>query len=449
MEDTTDLLVLGAGVAGFNAIKKAREMDFKLNITVIDPWAYDAYSPCGLPFLIDGTVERMDSLYHRRPFTDMNIERIVGTALVLDPQAKIVKYRTEPGDEKEIGYKKIIIAVGGSTQIPEVLKATPFLDKGIYTFDDPLDATKVLKALEDGAKTAVVVGAGPKGCELAMGLVKKGLGTTICEAQERVLPAMLDKDMAKEIQIQMEIMGVKVRTGGLITGAEGQDGIESVVIGDDVISCDLLILATGTIPELDMFKNTGIDTDGDGIIVDEHLRTNIEDTYACGDIIRCYSVVDKKPISARLAPAAIRQGIVAGCNAAGGNLRYPGSTSAYAVVLDSLEVASVGFTAEQAKKRGLDIKQVKNKGRTGPQFFPGWTEITLKLVLDKQNRRLLGAQAVGGPGTIARIDHLGVAISKGATVDDLYLMELSYTPPRSEGTDIIVKASGYAHKKLR
>jgi len=223
-----------------------------------------------------------------------------------------------------------------------------------------------------------------------------------------------------------------------------------VVLGDNEnIDCDIVILATEVRLNLDMFRDGGIDVDDEGIMVDTDMTTSVQDVLACGDCARCFSVIDKLPLNAKLATIAIKQGMVAGANAAGGEILYPGTVAPYALVLGELEVASVGLNARMAVERGYDIKQVKKKGRNIPVFIPEGKDITVKMVFDKKSRRLLGAQAIGGDGTIARIDHLGIAIASGVTVDDLYLMELSYTPPRSEGTDIILKVAEFAKRKLR
>jgi len=218
----TDLLILGLGVAGFAAAKKAREMDFKIEITAMDPWEYDAFSPCGLPFLLDGTVERMDALYHRLPLKDMNINKIVGKVVSLNTDTKVVTYLDTDGDTtKEIPYKKLIIAVGGHTFVPGIDGVEELIEKGVFKFNDPLDAKKVLAVLESGAKKAVVIGSGPLGCELALRLANRGLDVTLCEGFENILTSLFDPDMAQEVQTFLELKGIDVRTGSRVSRVTG------------------------------------------------------------------------------------------------------------------------------------------------------------------------------------------------------------------------------------
>ncbi len=151
-----------SGCGRYSAVKKAREMDFCLDITVIDPWAFDAYSPCGLPFLVDGTIERTDSLYHRLPLKDMNINKITASAVSIDAAKKIVHYSTGDGAGREqIDFDKLIIATGGKPRLDNgVENAVGFIGRGVYTFHDPFDADDLLKALENGVSRVAVVGGG-------------------------------------------------------------------------------------------------------------------------------------------------------------------------------------------------------------------------------------------------------------------------------------------------
>jgi NADH oxidase (H2O2-forming) len=198
----------------------------------------------------------------------------------------------------------------------------------------------------------------------------------------------------------------------------------------------------------DIVKNTGIKTGQFGITTTSKMETNVNGIYAVGDCAEILNLITKKPCGVQLATTAYKQGIVAGVNAAGGSMEYPGSLGTFGAVIGELEVAGTGLTSESAKALGYDIIVGKGKTKTRPEWMPESTDITVKIIVDAGNGKILGGQSIGGSGAASRINIISAAIRSNMNIFDISSVELAYCPKISEMYDALSAAVDVAVKKL-
>ena len=211
----------------------------------------------------------------------------------------------------------------------------------------------------------------------------------------------------------------------------------------------MAVLSAGFRPNVSLAENSGIEITGSGIKTNEMLLTSLDDIYAAGDCIINYSAIDGKPIASRLATSAYKQGSVAAVNALGGNEKYHGSAGTFVTKFGSFEVAGTGFNTNQAALRGYAPISGKITSKIRPEYYPDNSDITVKIIFDKNSGLILGAQAAGESGAAARINIISMAIEFGITIDALCRTELAYAPPVSEVYDPILRAADFGRRKMK
>ncbi|MFC4941919.1 FAD-dependent oxidoreductase [Pseudonocardia sp. GCM10023141] len=425
------LVVVGGGAAGMSAASAARRIDPELGIVVLEAGGYVSYGVCGLPYYLSGVVEHAEELLahpaswfveHRR--LDL---RLHARAVALDPDRRVVRY-VQDGAQHDLSYTALVVAAGGAPTVPE-LPGPPRPTFTIRTLEDAIALRSLLDA--GTVRSALVVGAGYIGLEMAEALHARGCAVTVVERLPRVLTT-LDAEVAARVEDHVR-EHVELRLG---------------VGSEPLPAADVVVLATGVVPTGGIAADAGATTGPRGaLLVDDRMRTSLPGVWAAGDCIAPWHRVLGAPAFVPLGPAANKTGRVAGTVAAGGDATFDGVVGTAVVKVFDLEVAHTGLTHEQAGAAGLAAVATDVVGRSRAKYYPGATPLHVRLV-HEAGGRLLGAQLVGREGAAKRIDVTATALHAGLTVTDLAALDLSYAPPYAPVYDPLILAAQAARRKL-
>ncbi|MGC9346240.1 MAG: FAD-dependent oxidoreductase, partial [Candidatus Bathyarchaeales archaeon] len=369
------------------------------------------------------------------------------TATNIDVKNKTVEIRDKTGKQEKLQYDSLIIATGAYPFVPPIKGREK---QGIQVLRTIEDGKKIDQAISNGAKTAVVMGAGLIGLETAVALQERGLRTTVVELLPQILPAMLDADMAKSVQEMLEQRGINIMISKGVEEFLGIDRVAGIIAGGEQINADLIIAAFGVKANTELAKKAGIAIgETGGIKTNMRMETNVKDVYAAGDCAECIHMVTQRPALPQLGTTAVRQAKVAGTNAAGGYAIFPGVLGSAVTKIFDTEIGVTGLTEFFAKKAGLETITGTIASKTRPEYYPGGTSIKIKLVVEKETERIVGAQIIGGEQVTQRINALSFAIQKQMTVRDLAKADTAYAPPLNETWEPMVLAAEMALRKLR
>ncbi len=430
------LVVIGAGGAGLPAASTARELSKDVDIKVITNRNYIAYSPCSIPFILEGEIESFeavimhDSVFYKK---EKNVDILKNkNVLDIDRENKLLK----TSDNEKIPYDKLIIATGAKNNIPDV-PGTGL--KGVFAVNTDLEISMDLKNYMQGKKKAVVVGAGAIGLELAHAFGERGFETSLVEMMPQVLPNVLDRDMAEMVENEIT-KKINLYLSSTLEEIKGENKVESVKINGKNINADVVVLATGMKPNVDLAEKCGIDIgDLNGIVVDEYMRTNDEDIFAAGDCCETKFFLTNSPILSLFGTTAIRQGRVAGTNVLNLSKKFPGVLNSMITLFGDLKIGATGLSESLAEKKGFEPLTAKISSFSKARFMHG-KSIHAKLVFDKRNERLIGGQIIGYEGVSHIIDRITMGIWKGVILEDLETIETCYAPPVACVEDILTKA---------
>lgn len=454
------ILVVGLGVGGFYAAKSALAANRDAEVTIIDRKDFELFSPCGMPFVIEGVVKSFEHLIHVIPEQSKRLAKLLKHEVAdIDVKNRTVSVKDiATGETKKLGWDSLIIDTGSKPIVLPIPGAKELLNKGVFTIDS-LESAKKIDERANNAKKATVIGAGAIGLEIAVALKERGLDVVVAEKLSRPLPRILDEDIGEILKESLAKKGIKMTFGGSVERINGNNNVESVSINGETIKTDLVVMAAGVKANTDLIKNTGIKTGQFGIIANSKMETSVNGIYAVGDCAETLNLITKKPCGVQLATTAYKQGIVAGVNAAGGSLEYPGSLGTFGAVIGELEVAGTGLTSESAKEQGYDIVIGKGKTKTRPEWMPESGDITVKIIVDVASGKILGGQSISGSsgiggsggarsGAASRINVISAAIRSNMSIFDLNSVELAYCPKISEMYDALSAAADVAVKKL-
>ncbi|MBC7219034.1 MAG: FAD-dependent oxidoreductase [Hadesarchaea archaeon] len=432
------IVVIGFQSAGLTAAATARLYNRDAEITVIERRSYATYHPCGLPFVIGGEVRELGDLVETAPRLHGVNVRLGVEAKAIDVGEKMVEVLDlKTNREERIPYDKLILATGSVALRPKISGID--LDN-IFSLRTIEDGERILAALP-GANKAVVVGAGPIGVETASALKERGLDVALVEMLPSILPGMLDPDMAEIVAERLVKSGVRVICSKAVKELRGEGKVSSVVLDGEEIPADLVIMAIGVKPEVELAVKAGLSLGPTKMIaVDDHLRTSNPDIYAIGDCAEARCLITGRPVRSQLATTAIRMGRVAGINAAGGDEIFDGVLNAVVTMAGGLEVASVGLTPTAAKEAGIETVSARVRCLSKPHYFAGAEPVTIRLVAERKEQRLLGGQFIG-TGAAERANRLALAIRKGMTTKELSKVDYCYAPPVSDSIDPLVVAA--------
>lgn len=436
------IIVIGSGAAGMSAASAAREASPDADITVFTEDEDIAYSPCAIPWGIEGRSQWDEIVMHTPQFYSekRNIRVLTKTKVEsVDGEAKTV---TAGGESYP--YDSLVIATGGRVFVPPIAGTDL---KNVFVVRTVRDGKDIQAALSD-VDRVVIGGAGVIGLELAVSLREMGKDVTVIEMMDQVIPRIADKDMADEIQAHLEKRGIRFVMKAPIQAVNGDGRVESVTAAGQEYPCGLMIFATGVRANLDIAKSLGLDVGQLGALVasptlNAYRRGRlVPDVFVAGDVMQCESAVMPGATMSQLGSTAVRQGRVAGHNAAGGDKMLFGPVaSPWVSVIGDKQIAGTGLSLGLASWYGIDTVTGKAEGLTRARYYPGGMELKVKVIADKTTHRIVGAQIIAGEEATGRIDWLTSAIINGMTAEDfLVRSENAYCPPTSMVKDVVISA---------
>lgn len=430
------LLVIGGDAGGMAAASQARRQQPYMEIVALERGRWTSYSACGIPYLVAGDVASHKELIARSPEEFRDRQRIdvrMGhEAIGIDLDARKVEVRDHSrGRTLQLGFDLLHIATGAHPIRPPLPGIdSPFVH-GVQTLDDGIHLLE--HAERGGCESAVVVGGGYIGVEMAEAFLRRGMKVTLIEADEQVMRTM-DPDMAAPIATALRQLGIDVRLGVKAEGFE--DGAVHTSAGS--IRADIVVLGLGVAPNAGLAADAGVKTGVRGAIrVNRRQQTSVAGVYAAGDCAESYHRVTQRQVHVALGTVANKQGRVAGLNLGGGYATFPGVIGTAITKVCDFEVARTGVNQEEADRAGFEYETVKIDSTTRAGYFPGTQPITIKMLAERDTRRVLGAQIVGREGAAKRIDVLATAITAEMTVDDVIDLDLAYAPPFSGVWDAV------------
>jgi NADH oxidase (H2O2-forming) len=443
------IVIIGANATGVDAAVAARKTDREAGITLLTRDNVGAYSRCGLPFVLGGHIPSFEDLvvypssFYRMMKFDLRLET---TATGIDTKTKTVKAETKGGETEAFQYDSLVLATGSNIFVPPV-KGIDM--KGVYALHTLEEGREIDRLIREGAKSAVVLGAGFLGLEAAVGLVERGVKTTVVEMLPYVLPRLLDQDMADQVQKMLEEKGMRVIVGRPADAILGSDHVEDVSVAGEDIPVDFIVNGCGVRPNAKLAQEAGIATGRTGgIVTNMRMETNVKDVYAAGDCAETMHAVTGAPIVPALGTAAVKQGKVAGVNAVGGYALYSGALCSAVTRMFDFEVGVTGLNEFFAKRSGFETVVGKISSKTRADYYPGALPIRVKLVVDAESKRLIGTQIIGGEEVTQRINALSIAVQKQMTVYELAKADTCYAPPLNETWEPMVLAAEMAIRRL-
>lgn len=437
------VVIVGGVAGGATTAARLRRLDEKAEVIIIERSGYISYANCGLPYYIGGEIVDKRSLTLQTPtsfFNRFNIDvRVQQEVTEIDVENKLVKVRNLVTDELYTeSYDKLVLSPGAKAMIP----AVDGIDKDnvftLKTVENTYEIDEYIKV--NNPNNVVIMGGGFIGLEMAENLVKRGMKVTIVEKSNHIM-SNLDEDMVAIMQNYMRKNDIKLILNSQVTKiSKGK-----VRINDSQdMEADMVILAIGVIPETKLAKEAGITLGiNDAIITDTHMKTSSLDIYAVGDAVEVRHLVTGKKVHIPLAGAANKQGRIAADNICGIESEYKGSQGTFIMKMFDMTVASTGISMKVADIENIDSDYVVLTSASHATYYPGAKNMTVKVIFDKLNGKILGAQIVGYDGVDKRIDVLATAIRVGMTCYELEELELAYAPPYSSAKDP-VNMVGYA-----
>ena len=449
----TRIVIIGGVAGGASAATKARRTNESAEVIILERGPYVSFANCGLPYYVGGEIPRVSDLLVMTPqrFADRyRIDvRLHHEATAIDTERKRVRVLDHTTSQEDwLPYDRLIVATGGRPVMPPI----PGIDApGVFPLTTVPEAQATREWIRQrGARTAVVVGAGYIGLEAVEAMLNIGLRVELVEKLDQVLP-LLDPEMVSPVAAHLASKGVRLNLGAEVTRFVLDDGVLRGVelASGRVIPADVAIVAIGVRPELKLVQDANLKFGPTGgVAVDDRMRTSVPDVYACGDIVESKSRITGKPTRVPLAGPANKQGRVAGANAAGGNLTFPGVVGTSIVRVFDLTVAKTGLGEREARQAGYEVLVSYTHSADHATYYPGARRMSIKVVSDRDGR-LLGAQVVGQTGVDKRIDVFATALFAGLDVDELEGLDLAYAPPYSSAKDPVNIAGFVAANVLR
>lgn len=443
-EDTVKapgIVIVGGVAGGATASGRARRLSETAEITVLERGPEISFANCGLPYYIGGDIKDRNALLLRKPqdFMDRYRVKVLTQALVhsIDRENKKVLY-THEGQEKVLQYDKLILSQGANPLVPEFTGSENIRHYSLRTLDD-MDSI-YRKAVEGKARSAIVVGAGFIGLEMAEALTQRGLKVYLLEMANQIMTPV-DPEFALMATETLNQNGIEIITGTSIR--EVTRNREIILSNGNTLNADFILFSVGVKPETSLAMESGLKIGTTGAVaVNEFLQSSDPDIYVIGDMAEITHRISGQKTKIPLAGPANRQGRIAAENALGGNTKYAGAMGTSIVKIFDKTLATTGLNEKIASGTKLKYNVAFTHNNNHAGYYPEAGRISLKVLYETKTGRILGAQAFGAPGTDKRIDVIATAIAGNLTMNDLASLDLSYAPPYSSANDP-VNVSGF------
>ncbi len=437
------VLIVGGVAGGASCAARLRRLDETAEIILFERGEYISYANCGLPYHVGDVIKQRSSLLLVTPEAmgaKYNIDvRTRQEVIAIDRGVKAVTVKkAETGELYTESYDTLVLATGSSPIKPPIPGIDSQRIMTLWTVPDTDRIRNYIK--ENKVKSAVVVGGGFIGLEMAENLHHAGLNVTLVEALEQVM-APLDFEMAQLLHEHLVQQGVRLQLGdGVASFEEVAEAVSVTLKSGTKIQADLVILSIGVRPNGELAKAAGLDVNArGGVVVNSGMLTSDPDIYAVGDVIEVQDFIDKRTTMIPLAGPANKQGRIAADNIAGGSETYEGTQGTSVAKVFEMTAASTGQNEKTLMKNGLvkgkDYETLIIAQNSHASYYPGALSINIKLIFSTDGKKIYGAQIVGGDSVDKRIDTIAVAIRLGGTVRDLKNLELAYAPPFSSAKD--------------
>jgi NADPH-dependent 2,4-dienoyl-CoA reductase/sulfur reductase-like enzyme/rhodanese-related sulfurtransferase len=426
------IVVIGGVAGGMSAATRLRRLDADAEIIVLEKSGYVSYANCGLPYYVGGVIEEEKDLLLQTPASlharfRLDV-RVLTEALSIDPVKKEVHVQSlESGNKYSLAYDKLILSPGASPIVPPI----PGVERAL-TLRTVEDVERIVAQVMAKPQSAVVIGGGFIGVEIAENLIHKGITTSVIEASDQVL-APLDPEMATLVAKEMRLQKVDLRLGVSVTAINPK----TVTLSDGTeLPAELIILAIGVRPDISLAKNAGLETGTrNGIKVDEFNRTSNKDVYAIGDVAEKTDALDGEATLVPLANLANRHGRVVADHINGRTVRPVKTIGTAIVKVFDLMIATTGWNEKRLKASGRSYTTIHSHPNSHAGYYPDAKQMTLKLIFEPKTGEILGAQGVGIEGVDKRIDVIATAIRGDITAPELADLELAYAPPFGSAKD--------------
>lgn len=431
---TNRILIVGGVAGGASAAAKARRVDEPAEIHIFERGPYISFANCGLPYFISGEIDDRAKLIIMTPEKFWSRSRVHAhvnhEVLAIHRAAKTIQVKGPDGSVRDEAYDKLILSQGAKPIVP----AIPGVDlPHVFTLRDIPDMDRIIRFLaERKPRSAVVIGGGFIGLEMAEAFHHRGLSVTVVELSPHILP-LLDHDLAVHLENQTRRADFNFKTG---TGAVAFTDQGVTFADGTALAADLILLSVGVKAEVELARAAGLEIGvTGGVKTNGRMESSDPDIYAVGDAAETMHALTGARARIALAGPANRQGRIAGANAAGAKLTYPGALGTSIVRVLNLTVGFTGLNSAQAAKAGFSFFASLTRDLSHAHYYPGAAPIMSKLIVEEGTGRLLGAQVLGEAGVDKRVDVFATAIAGKMNVDDLEQLDLAYSPPFGSAND--------------
>ncbi len=443
------VLIVGGVAGGASAAARLRRLDEKAEIILFEKGEYISFANCGLPYYIGGVIQERSNLLVTTS-TDMkekfNIDvRTKSEVIDIDADKKEVTIKNNDKGTYTESYDALVLSPGAKPITPPI----PGIDnEKIFTLRNMHDTDRIKDYVaKNNLKSALVIGGGFIGIEMAENLNHLGIKVTLVEAAPHIL-APFDSDMVTIAEKELQDNGISlVLNNGVKQFNLIEDKLNVRLNNDEIVTTDIVILAIGVTPDVSFLKNTRLDFGPKGhIVVNSNLETNIKDVYAVGDAIEVMDFVNGQKTAVPLAGPANKQGRIAADNICGIRTTFKGSQGSSILKVCDLTCASTGNNERTLQRLNIPYEVIYAFPQSHASYYPGATPMTLKLIFNKEGK-IFGAQAIGYEGVDKRIDDIATVIRLKGNVTDLTELELTYAPPYSSAKDP-VNMAGYIAENI-
>ena len=446
------VVIIGGVAGGATAAARIRRLDEQAEIVVFERSGFVSYANCGLPYYIGGTIEDESDLTLQTPESFWKRFRVRmkvhHEVTEIHPEEKTVTVKDlDSGTVFTEAYDKLLLSPGAKPIKPGLDGIESSRIFTLRTVEDTLKIKNYLTTYRP--KSAVVVGGGFIGIEVAENLKESGVDVTLVEASDQLM-APFDRDMASFIHAQVRKNGVHLMLGHTVEGfADTDQGIAVRLEGSGTISADIVVMAIGVAPETALAKAAGLAVGIRGsIVVNNRMETSVPDIYAVGDAVQIKNFVTNTDTLISLAVPANKQGRIAADNICGGDSHYTGGQGSSIIKIFDMTAAATGINEKTAKALGMDTDKVILSPMNHAGYYPGGELMTMKVLFEKETYRILGAQIIGFQGVDKRIDVLATAIRARMKAHQLIDLDLAYAPPYSSAKDP-VNMAGYIVENIK
>jgi NADPH-dependent 2,4-dienoyl-CoA reductase/sulfur reductase-like enzyme/rhodanese-related sulfurtransferase len=462
MDQGLRVLIVGSVACGPKVACRLKRLDPSAEITILERGRDISYGACGMPYFISGMVDRIEALSE----TPVGVFRDVGffekvkdveilcqrEAVAIDRNEKAVRARdTETGAESTLSYDKLVLATGGRPVTPPI----PGIDaKGVQSFHSLRDADRLDTVLgSSNVENVVLVGAGLVGIEMAEALIERGLKVTMIEMFDWVMPALLDEEIGRLAGKHLRAKGVNLVMGSPVREfvTDGDEKLIAVKTEESEFPAELALVAIGVRPNNELAAEAGLAIAANGgIVINEYCQTSDPNIYAGGDCVASPYLhpVMGRPLFTPQGSTSNKQGRTIANHIAGKVESFPGVLGTVICKAFDFTIGRAGLSESWARELNLDIETALWTGPDRPHYMQGARPLTIKLVVDRKSRRLVGVQVVGPGDGAKRLDVAVTAISLGATLDQIAHLDLAYAPPYAPPIDPLLTAVHVIQNKL-